>query len=479
MHGLVAQGFGWRPHGSVTPIVDDFNMQVTAGERVLVLGPSGAGKSTLLLAFAGVLSVAEPGEWSGSVVLDGVDVRERTYRAGLVRQDPETNVLMQRVLDEVSFPPENLGLDGHAVAARAQEALERTGLTVQPGRRTAALSGGEKQRLAVASLVAMRPEVWLLDEPTAQLDPLGARMVRDAIEDALRPDDILVLVEHHVELWWDLVTRVIVIDANGQLVSDGSRDEFARRAREVGNAVGVWTIDDVVPEAKGFDVSGAPLLGLRDVQLIRGGMLDGFDFELRAGEVACLTGPNGSGKSTLAMTIAGLLPPRTGRVEASESWAPRRRGRLERNPLHWRGEERTARIATVFQQPDLQFLGGTVRDEILLGASTEAVAFELLERLGLAGRLEQSPRTLSGGQKRRLSVATALASPADVIVADEPTFGQDRHTWLALVQLLAAARDSGRTLVMPSHDERLVQALAPRLLSLAGDVSVPREGMGL
>jgi energy-coupling factor transporter ATP-binding protein EcfA2 len=197
------------------------------------------------------------------------------------------------------------------------------------------------------------------------------------------------------------------------------------------------------------------------------------DVALSAGRTLAVTGPNGTGKSTLALLLAGLRGPTTGRIVAAPSLTAGLR-RPQRPPHRWPADELVRRIGTVFQQPEHQFLTGRVRDELALGAlragsgnaAAHRLADELLDRLGLASLAEANPFTLSGGQQRRLSVATALATRPAVVVLDEPTFGQDRDTWAELVALLAEQQDAGRALVLVTHDAAVVAALADEVLDL-------------
>ncbi|SUA04594.1 ATPase component of various ABC transporters with duplicated ATPase domain [Mycolicibacterium fortuitum] len=191
----------------------------------------------------------------------------------------------------------------------------------------------------------------------------------------------------------------------------------------------------------------------------------GLDFEIAAGQTTVITGPNGAGKSTLALTLGGLLPAPSGRLEAGPDFAP---SPARRNPIRWRSKELLTRIGSVFQDPEHQFLTATVRDELALGlkaikrpaAEIKARTDELLERLRLTHLATVNPYTLSGGEKRRLSVATMLATAPKVIILDEPTFGQDRRTWEELTRLLAEIADGGTAVVAATHDLDFADLLA-------------------
>ena len=467
MSYIEAVGFSWTHASRVRPAVDRLDLRIERGERVLLLGPSGGGKSTLLAALAGVLESSERGEASGQLRINGSPASARQLPVGLLRQDPETSVALGRVGDEVRFGCENLGVDVAETNTRARAALEAVGLDVADTHPTAALSGGQKQRLALAALLAMQPELWLLDEPTAQLDPAGARAIRDAIAAELRPTDTLVLVEHQAAEWWPLLTRVIAFNRVGQLVADTTPERALAEDRAQLEALGVWLPQPSIQSLAPSTAAAQSLLSPQALQVGRSQAIAAFDGTIQAGQSLVLRGANGVGKSTLALTLGGLLSPVSGAVNAYPNWAPKPSRRVNpADPLSWRARDLAARIATVFQQPDLQFVRNSVRDELRLGARSISAADALLERLGLENLVDAHPRSLSGGEKRRLSVATALASPAQLIIADEPTFGQDAHTWQLLTAELADAAREGRALVLPSHDAHLAQRIQATELTI-------------
>ncbi|MDJ1114331.1 ATP-binding cassette domain-containing protein [Microbacterium sp. LX3-4] len=456
----------------------DVDLDIAPGERVLLLGASGAGKSTLLAGMAGLLGSEEDGAASGSLLIDGEDPAAHRGRVGLVLQDPDAGVVLSRVGDDVAFGCENLGVDPAEIPARVAEALDAVGLEVPVERETARLSGGQKQRLAIAGVLAMRPGLLLLDEPTANLDPEGVEEVRQAVgEAALSSGATLVVIEHRTDVWRDLMTRVIVLDAAGGLLADGTPAEVFERHADVLLAAGVWLPGRPVdlPALPAAPSGADSALRARELAISRDGrtaVREGLDLEIAAGAAFVLTGPNGAGKSTLALTLAGLLPEYAGSVEAALVPAGRRGSR----PSRWTSRELLTRIGTVFQDPEHQFLTQTVRDELAVGpralkmtdAATSRVVDDLLERLGLAMLARANPFTLSGGQKRRLSVATVLATSPQVIVLDEPTFGQDRHGWAGIVGLLQEQIGEGRSVVAVTHDDEVVRLLGGRRWALAG-----------
>lgn len=473
-----AAGWGWRYAGRRRPAVQDVTLTVEPGERVLLLGASGSGKSTLLAGLAGVLGDAEEGERTGSLLVDGAAPESRRGRTGLVLQDPDAGIVLSRVGDDVAFGCENLGVPASDIPGRVARALEAVGLDVSLDRPTKALSGGQKQRLVLAGALAMRPGLLLLDEPTANLDPDGVREVRAGVERAVHESGAtLIVVEHRTDVWVDLMTRVIVLGAEGGVLADGTPDAVFGRYGEVLADAGVWVPGrEVDLPVLGPVTSDVPVaLRAEDLAISRDGgtpVQSGLELVVPRGAATVVTGPNGTGKSTLALTLAGLLPELSGSVQAAESMI----ARGHRRPFRWRSRELLTRVGTVFQEPEHQFLRSTLRDELAvgpraLGWSEERVAEvvdALLERLHLAPLALANPFTLSGGQKRRLSVATVLAAAPEVVVLDEPTFGQDRRGWVELVGLLQQEIADGTAVVAVTHDAGVVRHLGGNRVVLGG-----------
>ncbi|TAL42249.1 MAG: ABC transporter ATP-binding protein [Salinibacterium sp.] len=448
--------------------MSELDLSVNPGERVLLLGASGSGKSTLLQAVAGVLGGDDDGESRGQILVAGQSPEAARGRVGLLLQDPDCQVTLARVGDDVAFGCENLGVPRDEIWRRVTDSLHAVGLDLPLDYPTSALSGGQKQRLALAGVLAMRPGIILLDEPTANLDPDGVLEVRDAVERVVAlTGATLVVVEHRVAVWKNLVDRVVVLEAGAGVRADGEPDTVLKQNGAALAASGVW-----VPGLLSARSTRAPLASPRsilhteDLGIARVSstvLQAGINLDVQSGRALAVCGPNGAGKSTLALTIAGLLPHAQGRVVADGLAAG-----LVDEPIKWKSRELLTRIGTVFQDPEHQFLAGTVRAELSVGPKVLRLAQneidervdEVASRLRISHLMAANPFTLSGGEKRRLSVATVLVTRPPLLVLDEPTFGQDSRTWEELVAFLAELLDEGSAVVAATHDREFVDALA-------------------
>ncbi|MEL6050873.1 ABC transporter ATP-binding protein [Corynebacterium rouxii] len=455
---VIAHAFSYRHASRRNPALVDLTFRIPRGERVLLLGASGSGKSTLLAAIAGVLA-DEDGEHSGELEVSGTP--------SMVLQDPDSQVISSRVGDDVAFGCENMCVPRDQIWTRVTQALSLVGLDLPVDHPTSELSGGQKQRLALAGVIAMGADIVLLDEPTANLDPEG---VKEVVSNISRVVDAtgatMIVVEHRVSTWLDHVDRIIALGPDGRVLADGpARDVIATHGREL-SELGIWVPenDPELPPAL-HSTHTETVIRAHELTVGWNHPLGTYSFDIPAGASTVITGANGKGKSTLLLTLAGLLPAHGGRVEVAAAIA---RG-LGQNPLRWKSKELSSRFGFVFQDPEHQFVAATVREEMRVGLRDPqdfARADMLLGRLGLDHLAEANPFTLSGGQKRRLSVATILVNTPDVVFLDEPTFGQDRTTFIELVTLLRELADAGTTVVSITHDELYRRYLGDKEIAL-------------
>ncbi|WP_324141715.1 ATP-binding cassette domain-containing protein [Intrasporangium sp.] len=491
---VTVSGLTWRPYGRSRPVLDGLDLTIAPGERVLLAGPSGSGKSTLLRGIAGLLLTADSGDLSGEVTIDGRAPQDRPGAVGLVLQDPGAGVVASTIGRDVAFGLENVEVPRGEMPPRVASTLTEVGLTMGPDSAPTTLSGGESQRLALAGALTMEPSVLLLDEPTAMLDAVTAGTVRDLVDEVTRRRSLtLVVVEHRLTGWVDLVDRLVVLDAGGAVIADGPPASVLAAHGNRLVAEGIWVPGVDEPEPLDLrltawhDHSGVAagsihpadvVVAARDVSIEHRSRLLGaesrtttavrdLDVDVRAGRVLALVGPSGSGKTSLMGALGGLTAPSSGRVDFALPLTPAGSGgeatpqQRVTPPHEWSSTELARVVAWVPQRAASALVGRTVRDDVLttpraLGLDPqvgERRADEVLAALGLSGLAEVDPRHLSGGEQRRLAVASAILHAPALLLADEPTVGQDRLTWAAVVGVLEAARDEGAALVVTTHDD--------------------------
>lgn len=506
---------------------------ISPGEVVLLLGPSGSGKSTVALTTNGLIPQAIPATVEGSVHVSGDDatvtpIARLSTRVGMVFQDPDAQLVTGTLLDEVAFGPENLRLPVDEVLARAEHALRRMGLWERRHDNPDRLSGGGRQRLAIACALAMDSPLLVLDEPTANLDPEGIEDVYAALgEIAAAGDRAILLVEHNLDAAIGFTDRVVVLDHDGRTIADGPIGAVLReRAAEL-HEIGVWlpvsTLAALRLREAGYLLDPLPLtpaelragleaaasgdehrriaspsetsagsvrstrdsptyattppvptapartpaVSVRDLTLRRGRttVLHDVDLEVAAGEFVAIVGANGAGKTSLIQAIAGVVRGPRGRIDV---------GGLD--PTRADPRSVAERVGFVFQNPEHQFVAHTVFDELAHGLRRQRMPGHevrervdgMLHRFGLEAHADRHPFLLSGGQKRRLSVGTALIAGAPVLALDEPTFGQDRARADELLHVLRDLNRDGTTILVVTHDMQLVSEYAERCVVVGG-----------
>lgn len=448
----------------------------------------------------------------GCVYVDDIPVRQAIGKVGLVLQDPDSQAIFQRLGDNVAFGLENMNVPHELIWQQVNESLKKVGLEgLQLHRSTSHLSGGQQQRLALAGALAMKPSILLLDEPTANLDPNGVDQVVKAVKNVLdSAHSTMLLVEHHAEPWIDMIDRVVVLGldedisesesleevhdddiarssfARTIIVADGTPDEVFNRSDLDFTDLGIWLPSrykksDDISYKLDYDSSNANgdvILSTKDLSISHTDkpIAEHINLEFKSGQITALVGANGAGKSTLSLTLAGLLPALSGSVVASDKLS---NGLNGTDPIKWKSSQLAKRISYVFQNPEHQFACGTVLQEVMLGPLRTGMSDEdarkqaesLLKRFSLLQYADSNPYTLSGGEKRRLTVAASLAAAPSVIILDEPTFGQDRKTWLQIINLIESLHKDGICIIVVTHDKELVSALGARVIELCAENS--------
>ena len=430
----------YRHHDAKRPALEDVCLELPAGELVCVLGPSGSGKSTLLRALAGLVPHFHGGSFAGRVEVGGLDTRRArpSEVAGIVAsvfQDPEDQVVFTQVENEVEFGLENLGVAPPEIPRRARTALEAVGVGALAARRTPELSAGELQRVCLASALALRPDLLLLDEPTSQLDPESAAGLFALLANL---EAAVVVSEQRPALPLERCDRVLFLE-RGRLLLDAPRELALEWLAENRPAYLV----SPRPEHESF-VAGPRVLALNEVSYAYATDegVGPASLELARGEVVVLAGPNGSGKTTLAKLAAGLLEPQRGEIA------------------------RSGRAAYLSQDPGRYVVAERVDEEVALGVGGDLRrGHAALEPVGLAGFACRHPRDLSSGERERVALASVLVTQPDLLVLDEPTRGMDPDRKHALAQLLRADAAKRATLVV-THDAHFAADVGDRIVTL-------------
>ncbi len=450
--------------GEESLLFRDLSFTISRGEKVLLLGPSGSGKSTLLQVFSRIIpSITEvPMQYEKAHLPENW---------GYVFQDPDTQFAMPYVDEELAFVLENLKVPRAEMEQRMDEALRAVGLQLAE-RHTLIddLSQGMKQRLALASVLLLEPDVLFLDEPSALLDPEGTEQIWDSVRRVAK-DKTVIIVEHKIDQLEHWVDRVVLLNQHGEIVADGPPEEIFTTYRATLIEDGIWYPDvwrdyRARPQTKEREAtriapSKKQLMTLRDFRAFRKGeeKLYVKEATVYEQEWIAIIGENGAGKSTLLLALMQLLET-TGHYTVFD--------KVVKGAKKAKHRTIPSALTLVFQNPELQFVTNTIYDEVALSLTLRdvpadeiapTVAF-MLEMFRLDMEDDRHPFQLSTGQKRRLSVATALTTEADIVLLDEPTFGQDAYNTFALLEQFEKLRRQGKTIIMVTHDMNIVEQFA-------------------
>ncbi len=479
------------------PALDRVSLEIAEGEFLLVVGYSGVGKSTLLRVMNGLVPHFQGGKFSGRVWIAGRDPvtlgpQHMGDVVGMVFQDPESSFVMETVEDELAFAMENWAVPRPLMRKRIEEVLDLLDIADLRARPLHSLSGGEKQRVAIAAVMTLQPDILVLDEPTSQLDPQAAEEVLIALRHLNEDLGITVLLaEHRLERIAQYAERVLYMAEDGSTLLDSPRRVFQRIPLvppliELARLLEWHPLPLTIKEGRRFarhlnfpalpwparSVPGAPVLRVEDVWFgyEEKEVLRGVSLTLHEGEFVALMGRNGSGKSTLFKVMTGLLSPRHGRVSLALSgrWQPIRSL-----------DDALPHVGFVIQDPSRMLFQETVLDELRFTRRNHGLPQDpqadmaLLDWLGIAHLAHRDPRDLSGGERQRVAIAAVLVANPRIIVLDEPTRGLDYVQKMSLVRLLRDLTASGRTVIMATHDVELVARAADRVILMAeGEIVV-------
>lgn len=480
---LVVKDLTFRYKLREEPAIRDISFEVHPGEVMLIAGASGCGKTTLMRCINGLIPLTYSGELSGSIEVFGKDARslsmaELSQTIGTMLQDPERQIVGSFVLNEVAFGLENLGIERKEILRRVDEALDRLGILHLRDRETFSISGGEKQKLALAGVLAMQPRILLLDEPLANLDPMSAHEALKVFR-GLADDGISVMiVEHRVEDVISISPDVVLYMEDGQITQTGSVAEIMevvdygriklpaeviiRRAKAQPEPQFMPAVQKQTDEAlvRFEDVSFRYKPDQPDV-------LHHVNFNIHQGDIIAILGHNGAGKTTLVKHTLGLLKPTGGRVL------------LEGKDTHDLSVAQAAHtVGYVFQSPTQMLFAPSVAEELAfgpknLGTPQAEIAGNVqwaIETVHMESELQTPPLALSFGQQKRISIAAVLAMKSRILMMDEPTAGQDYWNYMAFMDAILQMPGFDSVLFI-THDVDLAVIFANRVLLVnAGQV---------
>lgn len=460
-----------------TPAVKDVNISIEKGEFTLLAGRSGSGKSTLIKCLNGLIPHRYLGSYAGKVVVSGglvsqTNLLDLGLTVGTVMQEVEKQVVSPVVEDEIAFGPSNLALPREEIEKRVQGAAVSLGLEPLRKRFTFALSGGQKQKVAIADIVSMEPSIVLFDEPLANLDSEGVAMMQDTFRAMSKEGKTVVVSEHRTEEVLKAGPNRLLVMEEGRIVADSTSASVLTQFAEVLKVPAEYFIKGRIPRSahtprQTRNAGGDPVVECNDLIVeYAGGVraLDGVTFEIRRGERVALLGNNGAGKSTLALALTGILKPTSGSILVQGK---------DSNELRVADIART--IAVVFQSPFLMLFSKTVWEELSFGPKNIGMAREEILRVvpeaakecGIEHLLEGSPFATSFGEKKRVCVAAVLAMRPECVILDEPTAGQDYANCVHFMNFIDSIQ-STKSFVVITHDPDLAIDYTDRAIVMHG-----------
>lgn len=441
-------------------VFENININIEKNKITLINGKSGCGKSSLLMCIAGVIPDAIDGTVKGEIIYNGGNVENKGMQAvsgsiAYMFQDPDSQLCTLTVEDEIAFGLENINTPPNIMESIIDDVLKLTGIEYLKKRNLNSLSGGEKQKVALSSILAINPQLILMDEPTANLDPNSTMEIVRLIK-RLRDEmgKTIVIVEHKISEFSSIIDNAIIFTNKG--AQTFSRDDFIK----------IYRKNNYLLNRKKMLQTNVPVISVKNLYFSYDGetdVLKNLNFNLYRKEILAVIGANGAGKSTLSKLLMGLLKTERGSISIN--------GKDIRN---MNPREVGENMGLVFQNPEQQFIKSTVKSELSLsleirGEKPADIRNKVENYLSLFDLTEfrnMNPFSLSQGQKRRLSTASMMINGQPILLLDEPTYGQDIDNLNELVKLLYRINDDGVSILIITHDMRLVLSSCSRAIYL-------------
>lgn len=440
-----------------SPILKDVSLRIKEGECVLVCGKSGSGKTTLTKLINGLIPhFVESAPYEGTVMVDGLDVKTTKLhvladKVGSVFQNPKSQFFYLDSDAELSFGLENQGVDREEILKRLEGTTQMMDIEHLRKRHVFKMSAGEKQSLAFSGVYAMAPKVYVLDEPTANLDVYSIDILRKQLERIKSKGHTIVIAEHRLSFLMSVVDRVIYMD-EGAIKNEYNKGSFLALTDHERQGMGLRTLSEVSPKVTEGHQAYDYVVENLAYKIGKDRVFEGISFGVSAGEILGITGGNGKGKSTLLRVLAGLLKEDSGRIVYKDSLLKKRQ-RLKKSFL-------------VMQDVNHQLFSDSVWDECLLSNDDDAKVAEVLKALELLGYKERHPMALSGGQKQRLAIGTGLLSDRAILLFDEPTSGLDLLHMMKVSHLLRKIADEGHIVIVVTHDLEFIDTTCDRVFKM-------------
>ena len=450
MKAVELRNIYFRYKGFKEIILKNVNMEALYGEITLLAGMSGSGKSTILNLITGIIPNIIKGDIKGEILINneniiGKSISEISKMVGVVLQNADSQIIMPHVEEEIAFGLENINMERKEIESKINDICNI--LSLNKNAKSKTLSGGEKQRLMSGAILAMNPKIIILDEPLANIDKFGAKILLDALLNLKNKGYAIIIIEHRLDMLIKYIDKIYDIK-NGILNEIDNINKYLEDEKNIIKDNGI----KIESNEKIFEVNNL-IYKIKDKTII-----NNISFDINEGERVLILGENGKGKTTLVRLLSKMIKPTEGDIKQN----------ITNKKRNWFNE-----IGIVYQNPNYQLFMPTVEKEILYNAKSKELAYELLNKFDLEKYKNRHPLSLSEGEKRKLTVALVLARLPKVLFLDEPTVGQDYDNLLNMINIINEFRNEYKTTIITiSHDIRCANSLCDKCIILDNELKI-------